>query len=73
MTFSWAQNKIDVKNHIIAQARIKAKGKSIDFAIKHNDEVIDAAKNNYVKLDQRIKLEVEKYQAKAIERRNKRI
>ncbi len=71
MTFSWAQAKERAVETAIRHEITLAKSKNIDFMDKHNDEVLDVAKKNYVKITLRVKTAILKKQAKAMERRSK--
>ncbi len=53
------------------RAQTMARKNTSDFALIHNDEVLDAKQKNYVKLNGRVKKEVQLKQQKVIERRSK--
>lgn len=54
MVFSREKQKRQALGVLIRHAKTLAKKGDIEFKLKHNDEVKDAAQNNYTKLTARI-------------------
>ncbi len=71
MTFSWPRAIDDALKIKIRREKTLALSGNPDFIIKHNDEVIDAHKNSYVKLKARVTKSLRTSQKLAMDRRKR--